>query len=49
MGLIRFILGKIILFLDWLTSPKPLNMTKEKIDSISKEEIIKIIESLFKI
>ena len=35
MGLIRFIIGKIILFLDWLPSPKPLNMTKEKIDSIA--------------
>lgn len=30
MKLIRFILGKIILFLDWMTSPKPIQRDPQK-------------------
>ncbi|MEC9381971.1 MAG: glutaredoxin domain-containing protein [Thermodesulfobacteriota bacterium] len=35
MGIVRFVLGKIILFLDFLTSPKPIAMTQDKIDMIA--------------
>tara|TARA_B100001996_G_scaffold369611_1_gene343210 strand:- start:573 stop:944 length:372 start_codon:yes stop_codon:yes gene_type:complete len=38
MRIIRFILGRIILFLDWATSPKPLSISQDekiKIDAIT--------------
>tara|TARA_Y100001936_G_C15888611_1_gene566737 strand:- start:104 stop:475 length:372 start_codon:yes stop_codon:yes gene_type:complete len=43
MNIIRFILGRIILFFDWLTSPKPLSISQEeksKIDSITASMIM---------
>jgi len=35
MKIIRFILGRIILFLDWITSPKPLSISEEKRNEIN--------------
>jgi len=37
MNIIRFILGRIILFLDWLTSPKPKNFSSDKIKHIQEK------------
>ena len=37
MNIIRFVLGKIILFFDWLTSPKPLNFSSEKLEFIQNK------------
>ena len=36
MQIIRFILGKIILFLDWITSPRPIKMQQEQLDRIAQ-------------
>jgi len=43
MNIIRFILGRLILFLDWITSPKPFLISKEeknRIDSITSNMVI---------
>ena len=37
MKIIRFILGRIILFLDWITSPRPNPISEEKRNEISIE------------
>ena len=37
MNIIRFILGRIILFLDWMTSPKPIPVSPEKIKFIQEK------------
>ena len=34
MQIIRFILGRIILFLDWLTSPRPNKISRTELDAI---------------
>ncbi|MBT89021.1 MAG: glutaredoxin [Spirochaetales bacterium] len=36
MRIIRFVLGRIILFLDWITSPKPIKMQQEQLDQITR-------------
>ena len=35
MKIIRFILGRIILFLDWITSPRPNPISEEKRNEIN--------------
>ena len=37
MNIIRFILGRIILLLDWMTSPKPIPVSPEKIKFIQEK------------
>lgn len=37
MNIIRFILGRLILFLDWMTSPKPIPASRERIEFIQEK------------
>ena len=37
MNIIRFVLGRIILFLDWMTSPKPIPISRERIEFIQEK------------
>lgn len=37
MQIIRFILGRIILFLDWLTSPRPNKISRTELDAIQNK------------
>ena len=37
MNIIRFILGRVILFLDWITSPKPIPASRERIEFIQEK------------
>ena len=37
MNIIRFILGRVILFLDWMTSPKSIPASRERIEFIQEK------------